>query len=242
MTHPYSMTWNEEPSRAASSMSAYWLVSLPVRLEAWLGLTECDSGFGPLVFLQTSLLLSSLRARVTFAERPDERGRVSTSELPLVPAAFRVTPPRQMVRSSRAHPELDLRVRDDSGEALTDHASLGACLNGWRQVDADFRADAEVSLELIRKPSALPGGTSVRLRGELHLSRGCVLRIEFRSPDQVPATGLDVTIAPAGRAVAFPERTARVAWDGDPYLKVILVDDGGLPFGEERFLGRCQAA
>lgn len=242
MTQPFSITWNEEPSRAASSMSAHWLVSLPVRLEAWLGLTECDSGFGLLVFLQTSLLLSSLRARVTFAERPDDRGHASTSELSLVPAAFRVTPPRQMVRSSRAHPELALRVRDDLGEALTDQASLGACLNGWREIDAVFQVDAEVSLELIRKPSAVPGGISVRSRGELRFSRGCALRIEFHSPDQVPATGLDVTIAPAGRALAFPERTACAGWDGDPFLKVILLDDGGLPFAEERFLGRCQAA
>ena len=47
---------------------------------------------------------------------------------------------------------------------------------------------------------------------------------------------MDVAIAPTGRAVSLPERTTRVTWTGDPYLSVSLVDDSGIPLGEERLL------
>jgi hypothetical protein len=238
MTQPFSSTW-DEPFRNETGRQAHWLVSLPVRLEAWGGLTECDSGFGPLLFLQTSLLLSSLRARLTFADRPDSGGRVSAIEVPLVSAAQRLTPPRQRVRVTRPRPDLQLMVRDEAGEALTDHASLGACLNGWREIDAVFPVNAEVSLELARRPGEGRLGPPVSLRGDLHFSRGCSLRVEFHSKDRQPASGLDVPVAPAGRSVSFPERTARAGWEGDSYLMVELVDDCGLALGEERFLGRA---
>jgi hypothetical protein len=239
MIQTFSSSWDElfdtEPSAAT-----HWLFSLPVRLEAWLGLTECDSGFGPLLFLQTSLLLSSLRARLTFADRPDSTGRVSTVEVPLVSAAQRVTPPRQMVRASSPHPELQLMVRDGSGEALTDQASLGACLNGWREVDAVFPVGADVSLEVVPRRGEGRFGTPVTLRGDLHFPRGCSLRVEFQSADRESTRGTDVPIALAERPVCFAERTARAGWEGDPYLMVELVDDSGLALGKEHFLGRCQ--
>jgi hypothetical protein len=238
MIQPFSTTW-DEPYRPEPSSEANWLVSLPVRLEAWLGLTECESAFGPLLFLQTSLLLSSLRARLTFADRPDARGRISTIEVPLVTAAQRVTPPRQMVRSTRPRPRLELMVKDEAGDALTDHTSLGACLNGWREIDAVFPMDAEVALQLARRPGQDRLGSPVTVRGNLHFSRGCSLRVEFHSTDRAPASGLDVPIAQSGRSVSFPERTSRAGWEGDPYLMVALVDDSGLPLGEERFLGRA---
>src|SRR5689334_25155202 len=112
-----TFVWNDSPLHGDSGNTAHWTVSLPVRLEAWLGLTECEGGFGPLLFLQSSLLLSSLRARVSVCDRPDRRGRPSTIEIPLISPAQRVTPPRQMVRASRPHPELKLMVPDDAGEA-----------------------------------------------------------------------------------------------------------------------------
>src|SRR5262249_47300041 len=115
MIQPFSST-GDEPFRPESGTSAHWLLSLPVRLEAWLGLTECDSSFGPLICLQTSLLLSSLRARLTFAERPDAASRVSTLEVPLLSAAQRLPSPRQIVRATRPRPELQLMVCDESGE------------------------------------------------------------------------------------------------------------------------------
>jgi hypothetical protein len=239
MIQTISTAWDER-THPEPNIAARWLVSLPVRLEAWLGLTECDSGFGPLLFLQTSLLLSSLRAKLTFADRPDSTGRVSTVEVPLVSAAQRVTPPRQMVRATSPHPELQLMVRDDSGEALTDQASLGACLNGWREVDAVFPVDADVSLEVVPRRGQGRLGTPVTLRGDLHFPRGCSLRVEFHSADRENARGMDVPLAPSVRPVSFVERTSRAGWEGDPYLMVELVDDSGLALGGERFLGRCQ--
>src|SRR5262249_6013960 len=209
-----------------------------VRREAWLGLTECDSSFGPLICLQTSLLLSSLRARLTFAERPDAASRVSTLEVPLLSAAQRLTSPRQMVRATRPHPELQLMVCDESGEALTDHASLGVCLNGWREIDAVFPVDTEVSLQLARRrPRESSLWALVTVRWERQVSRVCALRLELHSEDRT-ATGLDVPLASPRRSVSFPERTARAGWQGDPYVSVELVDDSGLALGEERFLGR----
>ena len=239
MIQTFSTSWDErfhtEPSPAT-----HWLVSLPVRLEAWLGLTECDRGFGPMLFLQASLLLSSLRAKLTFADRPGSTGRVSTVEVPLVSAAQRVTPPRQIVRASSPRPELQLMVRDDAGEALTDQASLGACLNGWREVDAVFPMDAHVSLEVVKRAGQGRLGTPVTLRGDLHFPHGCSLCVEFHSPDRESTRGMDVPLALAERPVSFTERTARAGWEGDPYLMVELVDGSGLALGEERFLGRCQ--
>ena len=248
MVQPFSTIRDARPFPRETITSARWLVSLPVRLEAWLGLSECDSGFGPLVFLQTSLLLSSLRARLTFSERPDGRGRCSTTDVPLVSAAHRVTPPRQMVRASHPHPEIQLMVRDEAGEALTDHASLGACLNGWREIDAVFPLDTEIAIELLKRPDPAHLGAAVQVRGELLFARGCSLRLEFHSSDCTPATGMDVPIAPTGRSVSLPERTARAEWDGpsrpaEPYWAVGLVDESGLIVGEERFLGRrCPVA
>jgi len=232
-----SFVWDDSPLHGDPGNTAHWTVSLPVRLEAWLGLTECESGFGPLLFLQSSLLLSSLRARISIADRPDDRGRGSTVEIPLVSAAQRVTPPRQMVRASRPHPELKLMVRDDTGEALTDQAMLGTCLNGWREIDAVFPAEADITLQLGRRPQGR-SGSMLAARGELSFVRGCSLRLEFAFPDRVPASAMDVAIASAGRSLTLPERAARLPWSGDPYLSVSLVDDSGLPLGEERFLGR----
>ena len=237
MIQPFSTTW-DDPFQPDPGTAAHWLISLPVRLEAWVGLTECESGFGPLIFLQTSLLLSSLRARITFTDSPRATERASSVEVPLVSPAQRVTPPRQMVRATRPHPELQLLVRDESGEALTDQASLGACLNGWREIDAVVPVDAEVSLQVLRRAGESRLGSPLTVRGDLHFSRGCSLRLEFHSADRVPATGLDVPIAPSGRTVSFPERPARPGREGDPYLSVELVDDSGLALGEERFLGR----
>src|SRR5262249_47497500 len=159
-------------------------VSLPVRLEAWLGLTECESGFGPLLYLQSSLLLGSLRARVTVADRPDHRGRASTVEIPLVAPAQRGTPPRRRLRAGRPHPELKLMVRDGSGEALTDQAILGVCLNGWREIDAVFPAEADITLQVGRRASG--HGSSLMARGDLTFARGCSLRLEFAFPDRAP--------------------------------------------------------
>ena len=231
-----TFVWNDSPLlNGDPGSTAHWTVSLPVRLEAWLGLTECESGFGPLLFLQSSLLLSSLRARVTVADRTDTRGRPVTVEIPLVSPAQRVTPPRQMVRASRPHPELKLLVRDDAGEALTDQATLGVCLNGWREIDAVFPAEADITLQVGQRANGR-SASSLVARGELTFARGCSLRLEFAFPDRASASGMDVPIAPTGRAVSLPERTTRVTWTGDPYLSVSLVDDSGIPLGEERLL------
>jgi len=229
-----TLVWDDSPLHGDPSNTAHWTVPLPVRLEAWLGLTECESGFGPLLFLQSSLLLSSLRARVTVA---DGGGRPAAVEIPLVSPAQRVTPPRQMVRASRPHPELKLLVRDDAGEALTDQAVLGACLNGWREIDAVFPADADIALQVGRRANGHSASMLVA-RGELTFARGCSLRLEFAFADRAPASAMDVPIAPAGRSLTLPERSARVSWTGDPSLSVSLVDDSGVPLGEERFLGR----
>jgi len=229
-----TLVWDDSPLHGDPSNTAHWTISLPVRLEAWLGLTECESGFGPLLFLQSSLLLSSLRARVTVA---DGGGPRATVEIPLVSPAQRVTPPRQMVRASRPRPELKLLVRDDVGEALTDQAVLGVCLNGWREIDAVFPADADIALQVGRRANG-HGASMLVARGELTFARGCSLRLEFAFPDRAPASAMDVPIAPAGRSLSLPERSARVSWAGDPSLSVSLVDDSGVPLGEERFLGR----
>src|SRR5262245_5288961 len=240
MIQPFPMTWGDTTGPAAGA-AASWHLPLALRLEAWLGFTECNSAFGPLLFLQTSLLLSSLRARITFRER-EGGGRDHTHEVPLVQAAQRITPPSQMVRASFPHPDLAMKVRDQDGEPLTDEAAIGACVNGWREADAVFTGVADVSLRLSGRADSDGASAPVALQGELVLARGCALHLDFRSlrsgRDPGHVSGTDVVVAPAGQCVTFPDRTIRDSWPRFSWLSVGLIDDYGLPLGEERFLGR----
>lgn len=221
-----------------ASSVAKWGASLPLRLEAWLGVTESESAFGPLLFLQTSLLLSSLRARLTLW---DGKGR-QVREAALVAPAERVTPPRQMLRASFPKPELALQVRDLEGRALTDQALIGACVNGLREADAMFIGDVDVELRLTRHAPTPDGPPRFTVGGELAFAHGAALRLEFHSPargrEPAHATGTDVVVVPAGRTLRFSENTLAPEGAGNPWISVGLYDDSGLSLGEERPMGR----
>lgn len=228
------------PSAGALAQTvATWGASLPLRLEAWLGVTESDSAFGPLFFLQTSLLLSSLRARVTFL---DGFGRRASREAALVAPAERVTPPRQMLRASFPQPEVAMQVRDLDGRPLTDQARIGCCANGLREADAVFTGDVDIALRLTRHAPTRDGATRLTVGGELAFAHGAALRIEFQSPprgrEPAHASGADVVVVPAGRTLRFPVNTMGSEEAGNPWISVELVDDSGVPIGEERPMGR----
>lgn len=240
--------------RAASLASAVHieprLVSecvMPVRFRVTLQLAECASLIGPLISLQSSLVLPGLQARITFRDRPhrdDVPYQETTVVVPLVLPGERLERPLLSMRSAPARGSLVLRLCDGNRQPLVP-ARVIECVAGSRQLEVPILLDVSAMVRLSVHGASASVGPRVHVNGKLVFLRGITAHISpgsgaVESARDRAAPGVALVIP--GSMFFFYERTVESGLPGDPWVSVRLLDERGAPIGEERPVGLFHAA
>jgi len=218
--------------------------SMPMRLEAWMRITDGADQLSPVVSLHASLVLSGVQARVSFSDRANGADRtwdgVARQVLLVSPGRrleHRETPLHGPIGRSR----LTIRVVDCDQRPLTPAWDVGDCADGVRELSVPLVAGVQSSLWMALSEWSEAQGPVIRASGELCFPRGVFLRLGFRSlgGERTGRDESELQLVRPGMSLYSPARVLGSGVPGTSWLAVRFTDGGGVPIGDETLVGRC---
>jgi hypothetical protein len=222
-------------------------LTMPVRVNGTVSMSDCDNARGPQVTLNANLVLGGLNVQGIF--RNNVKGTHTHIEeyvtnAVLIQEGGSITLPKQPVLGGvGGNPFIWIQLLDGQRRALTPEIYLGRCVQGLGSIDPSLYmnvvATANASVDCANSP-----GPFITIRGGLTLS-GLNARFIFRNndnpvggPHQATRTA-DVTLIPAGTIIRFPKQPVLGGVGGNPWMWIQFLDGAGDPASDELFIGRC---
>ena len=222
---------------------------MPVKVQAQIGLADCQNSPGPQITLEGAVSLGGLKIELNF--RNNVKGTHSYTdggsfEVVVVPAGGSLVLPKQPVLGGvGGNPFIWIQFLDGDGSALGDEIFLGRCVQGAFKVDADVAAQVAAVADFAALDCSNNPGPYITVEGDMDFDKGINARFIFRNNDN-PVGGphkaeraAEVVLIPAGLKLTFPKQPVLGGVGGNPLIFALFEQGDGTPIGKEVFLGRC---
>lgn len=221
--------------------------SMPVRFEARLRLAECDNPFGPLIVLESQLVLSGLDTRVIFRNHPGttvEGDQRVTETVMLVPPGERLPRQSHTARGAPGRRWLSLTLVDRDGQRLAPAQDIEECVDGITNFDLSFVMNVSLVTWVSVRDWWERHGPLIRVSGEVISTRGVNVRLGGRPSggQQMGGTGKGDTEFPLtrpGMALYAREKTFECRIVESPWVSVLFMGERSRPIGGEQLVGHC---
>jgi hypothetical protein len=223
--------------------------NMPLRVQASIGLSDCQNSPGPQITLDGAVSLGGLTVELIF--RNNVKGTHTyiaedKADVVVVPAGGTLVLPKQPVLGGvGGNPFIWIQMIDASGNALGDEIFLGRCVQGSFKVDASVPVEVAAVADFTALDCSNNPGPYITVEGNMGFSKGLNARFIFRNNDN-PVGGpheairyAEVALIPAGFTLQFPKQPVLGGVGGNPLIYTLFKQGDGTAIDKEVFLGRC---
>jgi hypothetical protein len=218
---------------------------MPVHVKCNVNESGCDNSPGPQITIDGAITLGGIGANLIFENnlKGTHSALVPTwaTNIALLPLGSAIVLPKQPVLGGvGGNPYIYMQFFDGKGNALSEEAYLGRCVQGV-SVEADFLNDVAGSVKVEADGCSNHPGPVVSMGGQIVLS-GLKARIIFRN--NVKGTHQaemyrDVDIIIQGTPVTIPKSPHQGGAGGNPIILLQFLQWDETPIGNPFLLGRC---